>query len=135
VTNRRYTRAIQIGIEREIATMRNQIQDALATQEAQPTSGDRRLPSGSTAPSVVRPAEEIITALDTRIARLEQVRDWIGEDQQFSSLIDDVIGKQVQAAMRRQRIFNTLLNVGFLMAGWLLSLVGSPAAIAALFPR
>ncbi len=69
-------------------------------------------------------------ALDQRIVRLEQLRTWMGEDPDLGRLIDTSIGSQVHASERRQRFFAGTLGVITLVAGWLLSAVSPPAALA-----
>lgn len=71
--------------------------------------------------------------LDQRIGRLIQVRDWIQEDGDIARLIDTVIGKQVQSSERRQARLSVALNVIFLLAGWVLSLIAAPTAIGHIF--
>jgi flagellar biogenesis protein FliO len=71
-------------------------------------------------------------ALDQRIVRLEQLRSWMGEDPDLGRLIDTSIGSQVHASERRQRFFAGTLGIITLVAGWLLSAVSPPAALASL---
>ena len=76
---------------------------------------------------------EMVAGLDVRLARLTQVRDWISEDGDIARLIDSVIGRQVSASERRQARFGVILNVIFLLGGWALSLISTPAILGKLF--
>jgi hypothetical protein len=77
--------------------------------------------------------DQIVAGLDQRLMRLMQVRDWIQQDGDIARLLDTVIGNQVRKSERRQARFNIILNVIFLVAGWALSVIASPSAIAAFF--
>ncbi len=74
--NHRYIPDLLVSINREIGQLRHQLQQPLAAESAQRSGGSRGLPPGSPATGTMHPAEEIVAALDTRIERLEQVRDW-----------------------------------------------------------
>lgn len=85
------------------------------------------------AKQAARPTQaEMVAGLDQRVTRLIQVRDWISEDGDIARLIDSVIGRQIRASEQRQARFGVFLNAVFLIAGWALSLVGTPAALAGL---
>jgi hypothetical protein len=87
------------------------------------------VPQAPPAPSAAAPLpkqQTTVASLDQRITRLIQVRDWIQEDGDIARLIDTVIGRQVRSSERRQARFAIVLNVIFLLAGWLLSLVATP---------
>jgi hypothetical protein len=131
MSGQRYIPGVRASIEQELTTLRQQLQDAMSAPDAASGGVPRGLPGA--APGTARPTEEIVTALDSRIARLEQVRDWIGEDEGFAALIDNIIGKQVRAATRWQLVVSFVLSVLFLIAGWLLSLLGSPADLLTWF--
>jgi hypothetical protein len=74
-------------------------------------------------------------AIAGQITRLEQLRDWMTEDNAFAQLVDSMIGRQVQAAEARQKnraiVIAIVTSVLSLAAGWLLTAV-SPGVLAAL---
>ncbi len=102
----------------------------------------------SRAPVELRP-------LSARVYRLDQLKRWMRDDPDLFQFLDNTIDKQVKAAQerqqemasvaqkqqqqsaktaeRRQRIFSIIGAVITLIAGWLLSLVGTPATVAHLF--
>jgi hypothetical protein len=90
----------------------------------------RRLQHNAAAPAALP-----TTAIAGQITRLEQLREWMGEDKAFAQLVDSMIGRQVQAAEGRQRnrsiVIAVVTSVLSLVAGWLLTAI-SPGAVAAL---
>jgi hypothetical protein len=68
-------------------------------------------------------AREAVVALDQRIARLEEVRDWMSEDRGIASLIENVIEQQAKGARRRHRVISTLVVIIALASGWILALL------------
>jgi hypothetical protein len=110
----------------------NTLQQQIVDDAVPPAFGESRRVQPTTADNhhMSSPEEEIIQALNERIFRLGQVRDWIEEDTHLAHLIDSVIGRQVLLSERRQARFNTALNGVFLILGWMLSLVGTPATLA-----
>jgi hypothetical protein len=128
-----YTRVLSEALTADIATLKIQLEQAIQHQpvEAFPEQS-RRILEGSTATPAVR---EIVEEIDRRISRLEQVRDWIDEDEYLAHLIDSVIGKKVKASEQRQARRNIIVNVIFLLLGWLLSILATPANIVSLFPH
>jgi len=134
----KYVPAVQSALAAELTRLRTQLEQALHAVGVTDQQVARRTPSGEVAPAQTPPSEaaaEIVAALDQRIDRLSHVRDWIAEDNALASLIDKVIGGQVAAAMRRQRIVNVVFNIVFLLAGWLLALFATPDNLFHLLPR
>src|SRR5579875_44996 len=133
MTSYPYAQAVRAAIDSAIGRWQ---EDLASAAPGAPLEEDerRRIAIGAArAPSPA--AEEIVTALDARIDRLEQVRDYIDEDHELAALIDSVIGQRVQQAERRQARLSVLLTVISLIAGWLLSLIGTPAMLAHLIGR
>lgn len=101
-----------------------------AAPQASASSGYAAAPGSVAAPPApmrVMPDQGVIVAnLGDRIQRLQQVRTWIGEDVALAHLIDTVIGQQVKTSEQRQARFSLILNIIFLIAGWLLSLFTGP---------
>ena len=64
-----------------------------------------------------------LRALDERITRLTQIRQWIEQDTSLMDMVDDVIGNQVRNATRQQMLFSTMIGVASLIVGWLLSAI------------
>ncbi|HEV2460455.1 MAG TPA: hypothetical protein VGS80_19035 [Ktedonobacterales bacterium] len=99
----------------------------------------RRHPAPPAAPHKERGAPvpisgpQTIAALDRRIARLEQLRTWMGEDPDLGRLIDATIGAQVRTSERCQRIFSGCVAVASLAVGWILNAVSLPAIVVGLF--
>lgn len=76
----------------------------------------------ASAPAAAPPPPEVIASnLSMQIGRLETLRNWMRDDPAFGRLVDSLIGQQVQAAERRQRVFSGVLSVASLVVGWLLS--------------
>jgi hypothetical protein len=75
----------------------------------------------------------VIDELDTRILRLETVRDWIKADKEFAQVVDAAIAQRVRKSEARQFRLNIVLNVIFLLAGWALSLLITPNMLGNLF--
>lgn len=121
-----HAQALRTAIAEELTHLRGDL-DASAAQSAADGGSDATARRFGRPVAPTPAAREIVEQIDHRIERLEQVRDWIDEDEHLAHLIDSVIGKQVRASERRQARFNVLLNVIFLLAGWLLSLAGTPA--------
>lgn len=94
-------------------------------------------PTGMVAPAPSRIAQQsvIVASLDERIARLEQVRRWIGEDGEMARFLDAVIGQQVKASERRTVRVSIALAIVSLIAGWALSLLATPQTLATLLHR
>jgi hypothetical protein len=76
----------------------------------------------SAPPAAAPPPPEVIASnLSMQIGRLETLRSWMRDDPAFGRLVDSLIGQQVQAAERRQRVFSGVLSVAALVVGWLLT--------------
>lgn len=73
-----------------------------------------------------------LEALDLRITRLAQIREWLKQDARLRDMVDDAIRNQVLASERRQRTLSVILSVASLGVGWLLSPI-NPLAIMAGF--
>lgn len=86
------------------------------------------------APAAAPPPEVITSNLSMQIGRLETLRDWMRDDPAFGRLVDSLIGQQVQAAERRQRVFSGVLSVASLVVGWLLTAF-SPIGLSHLLGR
>ncbi len=132
----RYARAFQAAIAETLARIQTERQAAAPASEAYP--GRRGLrgapPVSETAPAdVSEPAKaaarQITEQLDERVERLSLVSEWIKSDPEFTRLIDAAIGGQVRTAERRLARLSVALTLVSLIAGWLLSLAGSPAAL------
>jgi hypothetical protein len=85
-------------------------------------------------PSPLPASAPEIAALDDRIVRLQQIRDWLKDDK-LKSMIDDVIGKQVAKSERRQVAYSVTIGALSLVVGWLLSAISPVSALAQLLPR
>lgn len=72
------------------------------------------------APAAAPPPDVIAGNLSTQIRRLEELRRWVRDDPAFGRLVDDMIGRQVQAAEKRQRVYTAAFSVISLVVGWLL---------------
>lgn len=127
------TQAVRAAITHEV----NRLQRDLTAAEGAPAPDDgrRRIPISAPTKGTSSTGQDIVSAIDARIGRLEQVRDWIDEDDELAGLIDSVIARRIRESERRQARFNVALNAVFLIAGWLLSLVGTPAAFTHLIGR
>jgi hypothetical protein len=78
-------------------------------------------PEAPYAPAPAAPAPDVIDGhLSTQIRRLEELRRWVRDDPAFGRLVDSMIGRQVQAAEKRQRIYTAAFSVVSLAVGWLL---------------
>jgi hypothetical protein len=75
-----------------------------------------------------------LAALDERIVRLTQMREWLRDDA-LRTMVDDVIGHHVQASERRQVIYSLIVGVVSLAAGWLLSAISPVSTLVSLFNR
>lgn len=85
-------------------------------------------PSPSAGAVAPIPKQASLDELDTRIMRLQQLREWLKDDN-LRGMIDDVINKHVRTAERRQAFFSAGIGVASLVVGWLLSAL-SPASTA-----
>lgn len=132
------TQAVRAAIADEINRLQGDL-TAAATGAPAPADGRRRIPTSApvkgAAPAASPAAQDIVGAIDARIERLAQVRDWIDEDDELAGLIDSVIARRIRESERRQARFNVVLNAVFLIMGWLLSLVGTPSALTTLIGR
>jgi len=82
----------------------------------------------ASAPAQQQAAQQTaLTELDLRISRLQQMSAWL-QDAQLRNMIDDVIGRRVQAAERRQVYYSVAVGAVSLLVGWLLSAI-SPASM------
>jgi hypothetical protein len=75
-----------------------------------------------------------LAALDERIVRLTQMREWLRDDA-LRTMVDDVIGHHVRASERRQVIYSVVVGVASLAAGWLLSALSPVSTLLGLFNR
>lgn len=67
------------------------------------------------------PTPDVIAGnLGTQIRRLEELRRWVRDDPAFGRLVDSMIGRQVQGAEKRQRVYTAVFSVVSLVVGWLL---------------
>jgi hypothetical protein len=73
-----------------------------------------------------------LARLVERTEFLEDLREHMQEDPELLRFVDSVIGQRVHASERRQTRLAIALGVFSLLAGWLLSLVGTPANLAQL---
>ncbi len=73
-----------------------------------------------------------VAALDERIVRLTQMREWLRDDA-LRTMVDDVIGHHVKASERRQVIYSVIVGVVSLLAGWLLSAVSPVSTLLGVF--
>jgi hypothetical protein len=143
MSSSRYVRALQDALTNEVNRLQAQYQ--AAAQDAAPPESTRRRgvpapapsygvaspPPASAAPPTSQAAGQIVAQLDERIGRLTQVRDWVADDAELAHLIDATIGQQVRASERRQARLSVVLTIVSLIAGWLISLLGSPATLFA----
>jgi hypothetical protein len=118
-----------------------------AAEEMEARVNDRAPEPLSALLSVGQPTPDDPDAvLSRRIRRLAHLRDWIHDDPELRTLVDTSISSHVRAAEarleakaraqnRQQAILAVALTAVSLLAGWLLSLVGSPATIANLLPH
>ena len=72
------------------------------------------------APAAAPPPEVIAGNLSRQIRRLEELRRWVRDDPAFGRLVDNMIGRQVQAAEKRQRVYTAAFSVISLAVGWVL---------------
>ncbi|HEX6800637.1 MAG TPA: hypothetical protein VF116_23190 [Ktedonobacterales bacterium] len=72
------------------------------------------------APAAAPPTDVIAGNLSTQIRRLEELRRWVRDDPAFGQLVDNMIGRQVQAAEKRQRVYTAVFSIASLAVGWLL---------------
>jgi hypothetical protein len=128
-----YTHVLSEALTADIAALKIQLEQAIQNQsiEAFPEPSRRILKGTPVTPA----AREIVEEIDHRISRLEQVRDWIDEDEYLAQLIDSIIGKQVKTSEQRQARRNIIVNIVFLLLGWLLSILATPANMVSLFPH
>lgn len=87
------------------------------------------------APAAAPPPGVIAGNLSTQIRRLEELRRWVREDPTFGQLVDNMIGRQVQAAEKRQRIYTAVFSVISLVVGWLLPALVPVTNLTTLLPR
>jgi len=95
-----------------------------ATRGVAPTTAPPAQAPGAVAPM---PQQTSLDELDERIMRLQQLREWLKDDN-LRGMIDDVINRHVRTAERRQAFFSAGVGVASLIAGWLLSAI-SPAGV------
>lgn len=118
--------------EAEEAEDERVLRDA-APGSAPPPAAFRPMPAAPPPPRVAAkgapPAvQHMVETLDERIGRLNNIREWLQQDDDLARLIDGIIGKQVRASERRQARLSVVLNVVFLLAGWGLSLISTPSS-------
>lgn len=75
-----------------------------------------------------------LAALDERIVRLTQMREWLRDDA-LRTMVDDVIGHHVKSSERRQVVYSVIVGVVSLAAGWLLSAVSPVSTLFSLLNR
>lgn len=113
-----------------LASYQSDLRDAL-TREVDRLSeelGDRRPKPLAKSP----PLAADLARLVERTEFLEDLRDHMQEDPELMRFVDSVIGQRVHASERQQTRLAIGLSVLSLVAGWLLSLVGTPANVAQL---
>ena len=86
-------------------------------------SGD---PAGDQTPS--------IDALSAQIERLQTLQSWMKEDPTIVGPVGRAVGAETGQSFRKNLLWSVILGVIFLFAGWLLSIVATPATFA-LFVR
>lgn len=82
------------------------------------------------APAAAPPPDVITGNLSTQIRRLEELRRWVRDDPAFGRLVDNVIGRQVQAAEKRQRLYTAAFSIVSLVVGWLLPVLVPATALS-----
>lgn len=82
------------------------------------------------APAAAPPPDVIDGNLSTQIRRLEELRRWVRDDPAFGRLVDNMIGRQVQAAEKRQRIYTAAFSIISLVVGWLLPVLVPATALS-----
>jgi hypothetical protein len=87
------------------------------------------------APAPLPPPPSDLEALDLRIARLGQIREWLQQDARLRDMVDDAIRHQVLASERRQKTLSVVLSVASLGVGWLLSPINPLAVMAGFLHR
>lgn len=93
-------------------------------------------PYASAAPAAAPPPPDVIDGnLSAQIRRLEELRRWVRDDPAFGRLVDNMIGRQVQAAEKRQRLYAGALSVISLVVGWLLPALVPVTNLAHLLPH
>jgi len=78
-------------------------------------------------------SDQAVRDLERSIARLTELRQWLEQDEGLVTLVDSVIGQQVAAAGRRQRITAVILLVFSIIFGWLLYWLFSSDILTSLF--
>jgi hypothetical protein len=105
------------------ASYQSDVQDAL-TREVERLNeeiGDNRPKLSKSAPLTGNLAK-----LVERVQFLEDLQEQMQEDPELLRFVDSVIGQRVHASERRQARLSVGLGVASLIAGWLLSIVGTP---------
>ena len=138
--------AILLGVDATLETpakIPNRANDSWWLHDSEETSaGKQPFTRGSEA---VRSGAELRQVSD-RVYRLEQLKRWLREDPDMFHALDitirsKVVGAELRqhdldlAAARRQRTLAIMASILTLFAGWLLSLIGTPATFAQLFGR
>jgi hypothetical protein len=113
-------------IESELAALREQYAEAIGQEKAaeEPGEGERGGVDAATAQA------QAAQTVGTQIAQLEQVRALILSSPMVMQLIDKSISNYYTKALHRQQLFALFSNIVFLIAGWALSLLGTPASLA-----
>lgn len=131
----------------QIAELEQQVAEEAEGAYVGGRRGGAKIPPNATPEDIEHQiqSEQWEEAIDQRISRLQDLRDWIEEDPDLGRLIDSMIGARIHAAeereqklahiaQRRQRVLSIVGACVTLIAGWLLSLVGNPATVGRLLP-
>jgi DNA-binding protein H-NS len=115
-TNRTYQSEIQKALTREV----EQLNESLGNQR----------PKGL---SKRAPLSEPIQKMVDQVEFLEELQWRVQENPEILRFVDSVVGNQVKLTEKRQSRLALVYAILSLIAGWLLSLLGTPENIAHLF--
>lgn len=129
ITRTTYVPDIDLALQREIDALQLKMEEAIRTRvpSGAPNGGLRGVGEPSKQPQT-RTDEEVISAIDQQIERLEQVRGWLAADPHLHNLIDGAISNRVKVSEARQNRNSIVVSVVSLVAGWLLSFI-TPSTI------
>jgi hypothetical protein len=134
------------ALDEEIAALKEQVARAKKRRSRPITPEERssdHAPEDGAAPgepleqdsAVTADQETALALLSVRMDRLGQVKAWITTDGDLLPLIARIVGMRESQFLRKNLIWSIILSTIFLIAGWLLSTIATPATLGALVPH
>lgn len=134
------------ALDAEIAALKEQVAEA-RRRRSRPVRPDEQVAPSSSQPAAPVPKAESastdiagdqnvsIDALSAQIERLQMLQSWMKEDPTIVGPVGRAVGAETGQSFRKNLFWSVILGVVFLLAGWLLSVIATPATFGSFFVR